>query len=112
MEGGDDHARSFLVEAVGDGGLEVKPFSATPFPQVFHEALAGASAGTRLACKSRGLVHDHIVFGLDDNVEFLCTPATLFFGWRCDLTPGGLCFCKTGAGLLRSFGTRNDVFCF
>ena len=100
MEGGDNHTRGFLVETVGYCWLKVEPFAASPFPQVFHKALAGASAGTRLACKSRGFVHDHIVFGLDDNVEFLCSPARLFFGRRGALAPGRFCLCKTGAGFL------------
>ena len=79
VEGGNDHARGFLVEAVGDCGLEVEPFAAAPFPKVFYEALAGASAGARLASKARGFVDDHVVFGLNDNVEFVGAPARCFF---------------------------------
>ena len=64
----DNHAGRFLVEAVGDGGLKVKTFSFAPFPKVFDKAFAWARATTGLACESRGLVDDNVIFGLDDKV--------------------------------------------
>ena len=87
MEGGDDHAGSILVEAVGDGGLEIQPFALAPFPEVFHEAFAGARPRAGLACESRGLVDDDVIFGLDDNIEFLGAPAGIFFGRGFCLAP-------------------------
>ena len=113
VEGGDNHARGFLVETVGYCGLKVEPFAAAPFPQVFYEAFAGASAGTRLACESRGLVHDHVVFGLNDDVEFLGTPRSVSFVSRLSslvcFAPGGLSFRETGAGFLLFVLARREL---
>ena len=49
VESCDDEAGSFLVEAVGDGRLEIETFVTSPFPEVFHEAFAWACAAARLA---------------------------------------------------------------
>ena len=89
----DEHAGRFLVQAVRDGGLEVEPFAFTPFPEVFYEAFARAGAAAGLARESRGLVHDDIVFGLDDDIELACAPSCLFPDGGV-LAPGGLAFCK------------------
>ena len=90
----NEHAGRFLVQAVCDGGLEVEAFAFTPFPEVFHEAFARAGAAAGLARESRGLVHDDIVFGLDDDIEFACAPSCLLFGRRGVLAPGRLALRK------------------
>ena len=74
VEGCDDHAGRFLVEAVGDSRLEIETFFFAPFPKVFHEAFAWARAAARLACESRGLVDDNVIFRLDDEVQFMRSP--------------------------------------
>ena len=103
VEGGDEHSGSFLVQTVRDSGLEVKTFAAAPFPEVFHQAFAGARARARLACQTRGLVYYHVVFGLQYDIEFLGAPARLFFGRGERFAPGGFFLCETGF-CMRSIG--------
>ena len=78
----NNHARRFLVKAVGNRWLKVETFVFAPFPKVFYEAFAGARAATWLACKSRGFVDYDIIFGLHDKVELVRAPMRLFLGAR------------------------------
>ena len=90
VEGCDDEAGCFLVKAVGDGRLEIETFATSPFPEVFHEAFAWACAASRLACESRRLVHNDVIFSLHDEVELVSTPVRLLFG-TCEVAaPSGL----------------------
>ena len=92
----NNHARCFLVKAVGNRWLKVETFVFAPFPKIFYEAFAWACAATWLACQSRGFVYDNVIFGLYDKVELVCAPMGLLFGAGELFAPSGLVFRETG----------------